>query len=233
MNKEIIFHQLFERETSTYTYLLGDPDSKEAILIDPVFEMVDRDLKLIQELGLKLVYVLDTHVHADHVTASGVLKARTGAKVGISAAYEMGCTDVALEDGAELTFGACRLKAFHTPGHTKGCMTYQVGDRLFTGDALLIRGCGRTDFQEGCAERLYTSVHEKIFTHPDHFEVYPAHDYKGFTKSSLALERSFNPRLGLNVSKEKFVEIMANLKLDPPKKIHEAVPANLVCGLKN
>src|SRR5690554_2668904 len=140
MNAQIIFHQLFEKETSTFTYLLGDPESKEAVLIDPVIEMIDRDIKLVEELGLELKYVLDTHVHADHVTASDEIRSRTGAKVGVSAAYDMACPDLQIKDGQELSFGSHVIKAMHTPGHTSGCLTYLVDKMAFTGDALLIRG---------------------------------------------------------------------------------------------
>jgi sulfur dioxygenase len=231
MTSNLIFHQLFEKETSTYTYLLGDPDTKEAILIDPVVEMADRDVKLIEDLGLKLKYVLDTHVHADHITASGEIRKRTGAQVGISSAYDMSCPDLHLEDNQELKFGPFTIKAIHTPGHTSGCLSYQIGNMIFTGDALLVRGCGRTDFQEGSSEKLFHSVRDKIFNLPDDTVVFPAHDYKGFTKTSIGLEKRLNPRLKLEVSKEQFIDIMTNLKLAYPKKIQEAVPANLQCGL--
>lgn len=231
MKNNLIFHQLFEKETSTYTYLLADGNTKEAVLIDPVVEMADRDLKLIEDLGLKLKYVLDTHVHADHITASGEIRKRTGAKVGISSAYDMACPDLHLDDGQELSFGNFTIKVLHTPGHTSGCLSYQMDNMVFTGDALLVRGCGRTDFQEGSSEKLFHSVRDKIFGLPDDTIVFPAHDYKGFTKTSIELEKRLNPRLNLNVTKEQFVDIMANLKLAYPKKIQEAVPANLQCGL--
>lgn len=231
MQNDLIFHQLFEKETSTYTYLLGDPETKEAVLIDPVVEMADRDIKLIEDLGLKLKYVLDTHVHADHITASGEIRKRTGAKVGISSAYDMSCPDLHLEDGQEIKFGKHTIKAIHTPGHTSGCLSYHLENMVFTGDALLVRGCGRTDFQEGSSEKLFHSVRDKIFGLSDDTIVYPAHDYKGFTKTSIELEKRLNPRLNLNISKEQFVDIMANLKLAYPKKIQEAVPANFQCGL--
>lgn len=231
MNKDLIFHQLFEKETSTYTYLLGDSETKEAVLIDPVIETIERDIKLIEDLGLKLKYVLDTHVHADHITASGEIRKRTGAKIGVSSAYDLACSDLHIEDKQEIKFGRYTIKAIHTPGHTSGCLSYQIGNMVFTGDALLVRGCGRTDFQEGSSETLFHSVREKLFKLPDDTIVYPAHDYKGFSKTSIDLEKRLNPRLKLENSKEQFIEIMASLKLAYPKKINEAVPANLTCGL--
>ena len=227
----MIFHQLFEKETSTYTYLLADEDTKDAVLIDPVLEMVERDVGLIHDLGLRLKFVLDTHVHADHVTASGEIRKRTGAKVGISSAYDLACPDLHLEDGQELKFGSHTLKAIHTPGHTNGCLSFQVGEMIFTGDALLVRGCGRTDFQEGSSEKLFHSVRRKIFSLPDTTIVYPGHDYRGFSKTTVDLEKRTNPRLMLSIQKDQFIEIMANLKLPYPKRINEAVPANQLCGL--
>lgn len=231
MKNELIFHQLFEKETSTYTYLLADSKTREAILIDPVIEMVDRDIKLIEELNVKLKYVLDTHVHADHITASSEIKKRTGAKVGISSAYDMSCADLRLEDGQELKFGDYTIKVIHTPGHTSGCLSYHIENMIFTGDALLVRGCGRTDFQEGSAEKLFHSVRDKIFALSDDTIIFPGHDYNGFTKTSIHEEKQFNPRLNLEISKMQFVEIMRNLKLAYPKKIDEALPANLQCGV--
>lgn len=231
MESEMIFYQLFEKETSTYTYLLGDPETKEAVLIDPVLETVDRDIHLIQELGLKLKYVLDTHVHADHITGSGEIRKKTGAKIGVSAEYNITCPDLKLNDGDEVRFGKYVIKVIHTPGHTNGCLSYQTGNKIFTGDALLVRSCGRTDFQAGSSEKLFHSVRDRIFKLPDDTVVYPAHDYKGFTKSQVGVEKKLNPRLNLNISKEQFIDIMANLKLPYPAKIKESVPANLQCGL--
>lgn len=228
---ELIFHQLFEKESSTYTYLLADAETREAIIIDPVLEMLERDLKLITDLNLKLKYILDTHVHADHITASGEMRSRTGAKIALSSAYKLGCSDLALEDGQELVFGSHKVKVLLTPGHTSGCLTYLVDNKLFTGDAVLVRGCGRTDFQDGSAEQLFKSVREKIFTLPEDYLIYPAHDYKGFTSTRIGDEMKLNPRLKMSISKDEFVQIMDNLHLDYPKKIQQAVPANMACGI--
>ena len=225
-----IFFQLFENESSTYTYLIADPASKEAALIDPVFETVDRDLKLVEDLGLKLKYVLDTHVHADHITGAGELRTRTGAKTAISAGAKISCADISLNDGDELKLGNRTIRALATPGHTDSCMSFYFEGKVFTGDALLIRGTGRTDFQQGSAEKLFESVHKKLFSLPDETMVYPAHDYKGQMASTIEMEKRLNPRLGGGKSKADFVKIMSELKLAQPKKINEAVPANLGCG---
>jgi len=231
MNQNIIFYQLFELESSTYTYLLADPATKEAVIIDSVLETAERDLKLIQELGLELKYILDTHIHADHVTGAGRLRALTGAKSAISHRAKVECVDHPLKDGDMLFIGKTSISAFETPGHTNSCMSFLIEGRVFTGDALLIRGTGRTDFQGGSSETLFDSVHQKLFTLPDHTEVYPGHDYKGQTKSTISLERQFNPRLALGKTKSDFVKIMAELKLASPKKIAQALPANLTCGI--
>lgn len=229
----MLFRQLFDPESSTYTYLLADEDTREAVLIDPVLEQVDRDLGLIEELGLRLVYALDTHVHADHVTALGTLRERSGAKTVLSERAGVGCADVYVKDGDRLRFGRHELEVRETPGHTSGCVTYVTGDRsmAFTGDALLIRGSGRTDFQEGDARTLYRSVHEKIFSLPGSCAIYPGHDYKGRTASSVGEEKEHNPRLGGGRSEAEFVEIMSELALAYPKKIDVALPANLHCGV--
>ncbi len=226
----MIFQQLFEPTTSTYTYLLADPDSLEAIIIDSVIETSERDFNLIKELGLKLLYVLDTHVHADHITAAGKLSEKTGAKIAISSAGHVEGADCLLDDGDVLRFGEFKVEALATPGHTDSCMSFYVEDRVFTGDALLIRTNGRTDFQQGSAEKLYTSIHQKLLTLPDETLVYPAHDYKGFTSSTIGDEKRFNTRIGGGRTLNEFIDIMQNLKLSPPKKMSVAVPANLKCG---
>jgi len=228
--KQFLFHQLFESESSTYTYILADKETLESVIIDPVLETVNRDLQLIKELGLKLKYILETHVHADHITGAAKIADATGAKIALSAAAQAEGAQLALNDGATLQFGSHTIKAITTPGHTNSCMCYLVGDRVFTGDTLMIRANGRTDFQQGSAETLYKNVHSKLFTLPDETLVYPAHDYKGFTSSSIGAEKKFNHRLNLNISLEEFVKIMSELKLAQPKKIDIAVPANLHCG---
>ncbi len=230
MNSDIIFHQLFESESSTYTYIIADKKTKEAAIIDPVIETVDRDVKLIEELGLKLIYALDTHIHADHITGAGELRKKLGIKTAVSAEAEVPCVDIGLEDGQELLLGDKTIKVIATPGHTNTCVTYAFEGMIFTGDALLIRGCGRTDFQQGSSEKLYHSVHEKLFKLPDETLIYPGHDYRGHTSSTIGTEKKFNARLSEKISLPEFKKIMSELKLANPKKIHEAVPANLACG---
>jgi sulfur dioxygenase len=229
----MLFRQLFDATTSTYTYLLADEQTREAILIDPVLEQVDRDLEVLKDLRLELRFVLETHVHADHVTGAGELRKRTGARTVVARGAGAECADVLVAHGDVVRFGAHAVEVRSTPGHTDGCLTYVTADRrmAFTGDALLIRGCGRTDFQQGDARRLYRSVHEQIFTLPDEALVYPGHDYKGRTVSTVGEERSLNPRLGGGNTEDDFVGIMAALKLAYPKKIAEALPMNLRCGL--
>lgn len=227
----MFFRQLFEAESSTYTYLLADEKTKEAILIDPVIETLARDKNLLIELGFDLKYILETHVHADHITSSAKLKeAFPQAKSVVHKDAGTECADIFANDNDIFTFGYYQIKVLSTPGHTNGCVSFYLDGMVFTGDTLLIRGCGRTDFQQGSAESLYDSVTKKLFTLPDTTRVYPAHDYKGISCSSIYEEKSFNPRLGSNKSKEEFVEIMNSLKLNYPKKIQEAVPANLKCG---
>ncbi|XP_078572206.1 uncharacterized protein LOC144859426 [Branchiostoma floridae x Branchiostoma japonicum] len=231
----LVFRQLFEKESSTYTYLLADKDTKEAVLIDPVIDTAERDAKLVSELGLKLVYVINTHCHADHITGTGKLKTLVpGCKSVISKASSAKA-DILLEEGQKVKFGKFSLEVRTTPGHTNGCVTYVLLDEsirmAFTGDTLLVRGCGRTDFQEGDPAILYDSVWGKIFTLPDDTLLFPAHDYKGQTMTTVGEEKRHNPRL--TQTKEKFVEIMNNLGLAYPKQIDRAVPSNLMCGLQD
>ena len=230
MKENLIFQQLFEAQSSTYTYLLADAASKEAVLIDTVIETVDRDLKLIRELGLKLIYVLDTHIHADHVTGAGEIRKRTGVKTCVPKKASVPCADLNLSDGDELNFGQFTIKTLETPGHTDASLSFYCEEMVFTGDVLLIRGTGRTDFQSGSAEELFESVHQKLFTLLPDTKVYPAHDYKGFTSSTIDMEIRHNPRVGSGKTKAEFIQIMKDLKLDLPKKIKESLPANMACG---
>lgn len=229
------FRQLYDLDSSTYTYLLADEASREAVLIDPVFENVERDVGLVRDLGLTLRYALDTHVHADHVTALGVLREQTGCQTVLSERAGVGVADLYVKQGDRVRFGGRSLEVRETPGHTSGCVTYVLDDAsmAFTGDALLIRGSGRTDFQEGDAATLYRSVHGQIFSLPASCLLYPGHDYKGRTVSSVEEERRLNPRLGGEKRLEDFVEIMAKLQLAYPKKIDVALPANLQLGLRD
>lgn len=229
----MIFRQLIDPETSTYTYLLGDESTRRAVLIDPVLEQLERDCTLLEELGLELDLTLETHVHADHVTASGRLRERLGSRVGAGARAGVNNADLLLEDGDAVEIGDLRVRVVATPGHTAGCVTYVCSDEsmAFTGDALLIRGCGRTDFQEGDAETLFHSVRERIFALPDACLLYPGHDYKGRTVTAVEEEKRCNPRLGLHRSREEFVGLMANLGLSYPRRMDFAVPANLESGL--
>ncbi len=229
---QMIFRQLFDPQSSTYTYLLADNATREALLIDPVFELARRDAALIDELGLRLKATLETHVHADHVTGAWLLKQKLGSRIAISAASGAQGADIYLKPGDKVAFGKRSLEALATPGHTDGCTTYVLDDRsmAFTGDALLIRGCGRTDFQQGDARTLFRSVRGGIFSLPEHCLLYPGHDYRGLTVTSVGEEKLYNPRLGEAVGEGDFVGYMTHLGLPHPKQIDVAVPANLKCG---
>ncbi|MGQ0584495.1 MAG: rhodanese-like domain-containing protein [Reyranella sp.] len=228
----LVFRQLFDPTSSTYTYLLGCSATKEALLIDPVFEQVRRDAALVTELGLRLTWTLDTHVHADHVTGAWLLKQRLGSGIALSTGSGASGADRLLADGDRVEFGRRALEVRATPGHTSGCVTYVLDDEsmAFTGDCILIRGSGRTDFQQGDPRALYRSVRSRIFALPESCLLYPAHDYRGLTVSSVIEEKKFNPRLGGEVGENDYVGYMKNLDLPHPKKIDEAVPANLRCG---
>jgi glyoxylase-like metal-dependent hydrolase (beta-lactamase superfamily II)/rhodanese-related sulfurtransferase len=228
----LVFRQLFDPQSSTYTYLLGDRTSGAAVLIDPVFEQARRDTALLGELGLTLVATLETHVHADHVTGAWLLKQRAGSKIMLAQASGAEGADRYLAQDDIVAFGGRRLLVRATPGHTNSCLTYVLDDHTmaFTGDCLLIRGSGRTDFQQGDPAAMYRSVHEQIFTLLDDCLLYPAHDYRGLTATSVAEERRFNPRLGGEIGLNDFAGYMRNLRLAHPKMIDVAVPANLRCG---
>ena len=228
----LILRQLFDPPSSTYTYLLADERSGGAVIIDPVFEQVRRDAALIEELGLRLVHALETHVHADHVTGAWLLKQRTGCRIALSANSGAEGADRYLVQDDVVAFGGRNLQVRQTAGHTSGCLTYVLDDRsmAFTGDCLFVRGTGRTDFQEGDPHAMYRSVHQQIFTLPDSCLLYPAHDYRGLTVTSVGEERRFNPRLGGEIGEGDFTGYMMNLRLAHPKKLDVAVPANLKCG---
>ncbi len=228
----MIFRQLFDNTSSTYTYLLADEQHGEALLIDPVFGQASRDLALIDELGLKLALVVDTHAHADHVTGAWLLKQLSGCKIASAKVIGADHVDLSLEDGQEFGVKGITLRALSTPGHTDGCMSYVMTDNsmVFTGDALLIRGCGRSDFQQGSAKKLYQSLTGKLFKLPDNCLVYPAHDYQGRTVSTIGEEKAFNVRVGNGANETDFIEFMQAMRLPHPKLIDEAVPANLRSG---
>jgi len=228
----LIFRQLFDPPSCTYTYLLADGRSGAAVIIDPVFEQMRRDAALIEELGLRLAYALETHVHADHVTGAWLLKRQTGCRIALSANSGAEGADRYLVQDDVVTFGDRNLQVRQTPGHTGGCLTYVLDDRsmAFTGDCLFVRGTGRTDFQEGDPHAMYRSIHQQIFTLPDPCLLYPAHDYRGLTVTSVREERRFNPRLGGEIGEGDFTGYMNNLRLVHPKKLDVAVPANLKCG---
>ena len=230
----MIFRQLFEPQSSAYTYLVACEKTREAVLIDPVLETVERDLALLAELGLALKYTLETHIHADHVTGAARLRDEAGSRAGVPEKSGADHVDVPIREGEAIKVGTLKIEPLYTPGHTDDHHAYLVratdGDRVFTGDALMIDGCGRTDFQNGDAATLYLSVHERLFALPDDTLVYPGHDYQQRRVSSIGQERARNPRLGGGKTIEEFVAIMDGLNLPRPKKMDVAVPANRECG---
>jgi glyoxylase-like metal-dependent hydrolase (beta-lactamase superfamily II)/rhodanese-related sulfurtransferase len=223
--------QMFDRSSCTYTYLLVDPKTHEGAIIDAVEERLERDLKIISELGVELLYIIETHIHADHVSSAGLLRQLTGAKIVYSQYAAVKAIDIEVNDGDVLPLGQFNIKAIETPGHTNGCMSYYVDGRVFTGDTLLIRGCGRTDFQQGNSKDLYDSITKKLFSLADDTVIYPGHDYNGNTWSTIAEEKKWNPRVGQQKSQADFIQIMSELKLGLPAKIYQAVPANEGCGI--
>jgi len=226
----MLFRQLFDAQSSTYTYLIADPNTEEAILVDPVLEQVERDRQILKELGLILRYCLETHVHADHITGTDKLRQMTGCLGIVPERAQVACADRHIHDGEMLELGAITIKAIATPGHTDSHMAYLVNDdRVLTGDALFIRGCGRTDFQSGDAGTLYDSVTQRLFALPDETLVYPAHDYRGHTVSTITEEKQWNPRF-VGRTRDDFIKFMGNLNLPDPQKMMEAVPANELCG---
>ena len=225
----MIFRQLFDSVSSTYTYLLASRVGGEALLLDPVLEKTDRYLKLLEELDLKLVKVVDTHVHADHVTAMGALRDRTNCVTVMGEQSPVDVVSMRVSDGERVTIEGMSLTAMHTPGHTDDSYCFRMDDRIFTGDTLLIRGTGRTDFQNGDAGQQYDSLFNGVLKLPDSTLVYPAHDYKGDTVSTIGEEKAANPRLQV-AGRNEYIELMAGLKLANPKMMDVAVPANLACG---
>ncbi len=227
----MILRQLFDCESCNFTYLIADETTRQAVFIDSVLEQIDRDLQLLQELNLTLYATLETHLHADHITASGKLREKTQCEVIVPANSDVVGADKFIGDGEILQFGDVTIKVIATPGHTECHLTFHINNKfLLTGDTLLIRSCGRTDFQDGDAGQLYDSVTKKLFTLPEETIIFPGHDYLGFKSSTIAEEKHFNPRLA-NHSRAEFIELMANLNLALPKKIDIAVPANLRCGI--
>ena len=228
----LLFRQLFDSDTGSFTYLLADVPSRQGVIIDTVFEQHDRDLALIRELGIELVASIDTHAHADHVTGSWLMHEASGCAIGLAAAAGAENVTLPLAHGDRLTFGGRWLEVRATPGHTDSCLSFVLDDQslAFSGDALLVRGCGRCDFQQGNAHSLYRSITEQIFSLPDSCLLYPGHDYTGRSVTSVAEEKAFNARLGGNASERDFVGHMENMKLPHPHKIAEALPGNMRSG---
>ena len=226
----MIFRQLFDQVSATYTYLLASRPGGEALIIDPVLEKVDRYIQLVNELDLKLVKAIDTHLHADHVTGIGALRDRTYCVTVMGEQSKADVVSMRVADGDKLTIEGLSLEVLYTPGHTDDSYCFRLGDRVFTGDTLLIRGTGRTDFQNGDPRAQYESIFNKLLRLPDETLVFPAHDYKGETVSTIAEERRFNPRLQVK-SVEQYVEVMNGLNLPNPKMMDVAVPANMRVGL--
>ncbi len=230
----MIFKQLFEVDSSTYTYLIADSDSGDAVLIDPVLETVERDLQVLKGLGLRLKATLETHVHADHLTGARLLKEKTRCQTAYPAMVQASCIDIGLREGEVFRVGSVDIHPLFTPGHTDHHHAFLIDSPIqkmvFSGDALLIEACGRTDFQSGDAGALYNSIHNKLFSLPGETLVYPGHDYEGRFVTTVAQEKKRNPRLGGGKSKHDFVELMNKLDLPYPRKIDFAVPGNLMCG---
>jgi sulfur dioxygenase len=222
--------QLFDPQSSTYSYLVWNRESLEAALIDPVQEQLNRDIKLVRQLGLGLKYTLETHVHTDHITGSGYLRQTFNSIVLVHENSKTKCADVLIKGGDFIPLGSNRIDVLHTPGHTDSSISYLVDGAVFTGDTLLIGGCGRTDLPSGNPGTLYDSITRKLFTLPGDTVVYPGHDYQGRTSSTISEEKAFNPRLGNNNSRDEFISIMSGRHSNPPYRMHEAFPSNLRCG---
>lgn len=229
-NNEIQIKPLYDMESGTWTYLLLDVESKKAVLIDPVLEKWERDLSYLESMDFKLMATIETHMHADHITAAGELRDKTGCESYAPHLSGATCATHFLKENDTIQIGKLKIKVIHTPGHTPCSISLLLNEKyVFTGDALFVRGCGRTDFQGGSAEDLYHSITMKLFQLPEETIVFPGHDYKGFVSSTIGEEKKWNPRIA-NKSLKDFKLIMDNLNLPEPKKIHEAIPANLACG---
>lgn len=222
--------QLFDYDTWTYTYLLWDEQTMEAAVIDSVIEQVDRDMEHIEQLGLKVKYLLETHIHADHITGAGPIRKRTAGEIVVHENSGSECADILAVEGDVFKLGEQEIRVLHTPGHTNNDITYLIDGAAFTGDTLFVRDCGRTDFQLGNNEDMYHSLTEKLFKLPEDTMVFPAHDYKGFSQSTIGEEIKFNTRVGSGKSFKDFSTIMDNLNLPNPKRIDISVPGNLKCG---
>jgi glyoxylase-like metal-dependent hydrolase (beta-lactamase superfamily II)/rhodanese-related sulfurtransferase len=232
MNQNVILKQFYDQDSGTFSYLLFDRESKEALFIDTVYEQHERDLAIVQELGLNLLACLETHCHADHVTGAWLLKHQLNCQIIASEKSGIEPLDRALKESDQINFGKQHLEVIETPGHTDGCISFALDDRcaVFTGDSLLIRGCGRTDFQQGSAQSLFNSIANKLFSLPEECIVYPGHDYSGRMSSSIGEEKKLNPRIGGKANEQDFVGFMENMRLPHPKKLDIAVPSNLKAG---
>jgi len=229
---KINIRQLFDCDTCTYTYVLWDSLTSEALIIDPVLEQIDRDLNYLNKLQINLKYILETHVHADHITAASKLRDETSAKICYGSKTGVKGADILFNDNDQINIGKYIVKVIHTPGHTVGCVSYYVDGFIFTGDTLFIEGTGRTDFQGGSAKNTYNSIRNKIFTYPEETVIYPGHNYAGLTLSTIKYERKCNPNVGDDIKIEDFIQRENNMDRPYPKRFKIAVPANMCCGEK-